>query len=123
MLGSSKIVNLDQVQDCLDRGWVVIAPNHRLCPQVDLFEGPMQDCRDLLSWIYDGELEQAILNVGGRSVELDLDHVFAFGTSSGGTLAMVLVCMHISVARVFLTISGLWSPSTSGGHLRHVWCL
>lgn len=91
MLGSSKMVNQDQIRDCLHRGWVVVAPNHRLCPQVTLLKGPMQDCRDLLAWIYNGGLEQAISSTGQQLLQLDLDHVFAFGTSSGGTLALSLV--------------------------------
>lgn len=91
MLGSSRMVNMDQIRDCLGRGWVVLAPNHRLCPQVDLLEGPMQDCRDLLSWVYEGGLERAISAQLKEPPLLDLDHVFAFGTSSGGTLALSLV--------------------------------
>ncbi|KAH6856159.1 Alpha/Beta hydrolase protein [Chaetomium sp. MPI-CAGE-AT-0009] len=90
MLGSSAMVNKDQVQDCLNRGWIVLAPNHRLCPQVDLFDGPMRDCRDLLDWIHDGGLQRAIAAETTDPYPLDLDHVFAFGTSSGGTLALTL---------------------------------
>ena len=95
MLGSSKMVNLDQVQDCLDRGWIVLAPNHRLCPQVNLLEGPIQDCRDLLSWVYDGGLARFIEDSSAGTRKLDLEHVFAFGTSSGGTLALSLVSQHM----------------------------
>lgn len=94
MLGSAKMVNLDQVQDCLDRGWIVLAPNHRLCPQVNLLEGPIQDCRDLLSWVYDGGLARFIEGSNAGTRKLDLEHVFAFGTSSGGTLALSLVSQH-----------------------------
>ena len=97
MLGSSKMVNQDQIQDCLYRGWVVVTPNHRLCPQVTLPEGPMQDCRDLLAWIYKGGLEHCISATEQQPLQLDLDHVFAFGTSSGGTLALSLVITEISV--------------------------
>lgn len=60
MLGSSKMVNKDQIQDCLSRGWIVLVPNHRLCPQVDLLEGPMKDCRDLLAWVHEGGLHRAM---------------------------------------------------------------
>jgi acetyl esterase/lipase len=91
MLGYSGMVNKDQVQDCLDRGWIVVVPDHRLCPQVDIFEGPVQDIRDLLSWIYDGELDRVISAKGASSVKSDLDKVIAFGTSAGGTLALSLV--------------------------------
>lgn len=91
MLGSSKMINLDQVQDCLDRGWIVLAPNHRLCPQVNLLEGPIQDSRDLLRWIYDGGLGASLEQLVSGTCVPDLEHVFAFGTSSGGTLALSLV--------------------------------
>ena len=91
MLGSSKMINHDQVQDCLNRGWIVLAPNHRLCPQVNLLEGPIQDCRDLLGWVYDGGLKKFIIDSATETCNLDLEHVFAFGTSSGGTLALSLV--------------------------------
>jgi acetyl esterase/lipase len=91
MLGSSKMINLDQVQDCLNRGWIVLAPNHRLCPQVNLLEGPIQDCRDLLSWIHDGGLKASLDKPTEHTCVPDLEHVFAFGTSSGGTLALSLV--------------------------------
>ena len=91
MLGSSDMVNKNQVQDCLDRGMIVLAPNHRLCPQVDLMEGPMRDCRDCLDWIHNGGLHRAVSSETSNPYPLDLDHVFAFGTSSGGTLALGLV--------------------------------
>jgi acetyl esterase/lipase len=90
MLGSSDMVNPDQVADCLARGWIVVAPNHRLCPQLDLLNGPMKDCRDLLAWIYDGSL-QAVIREHKSELTVDTDHVFAFGTSSGGHLSLSLV--------------------------------
>lgn len=90
MLGASEMVNRDQIKDCLNRGWIVVVPNHRLCPQVNLLEGPMQDCRDLLEWIYDHGLERTI-HGHSHPHTCDLEHVFAFGTSSGGHLALSLV--------------------------------
>lgn len=80
---------MPQVTDCLERGWIVLVPNHRLCPGVNLLEGPMQDIRDLLSWAHGGHLD-AVLQKRGYSA--DLDNMAAFGTSSGGTLALGLVC-------------------------------
>lgn len=91
MLGASGMVNKDQVEDCVGRGWVALVPNHRLCPQVNLLEGPMKDIRDLLAWIYDGGLQTKLDSLKGHEYKVDVDHVFAFGTSSGGTLALSLV--------------------------------
>jgi acetyl esterase/lipase len=90
MLGHSRMVSMPQVTDCLERGWIVLVPNHRLCPGVNLLEGPMQDIRDLLSWAHAGHLDGVLLKQGSYSA--DLDNVAAFGTSSGGTLALGLVC-------------------------------
>ncbi|KXJ85634.1 Alpha/Beta hydrolase protein [Microdochium bolleyi] len=85
------MINKDQIQDCLGRSWIVLVPNHRLCPQVNLHEGPMQDCRDLLAWIRDESgFAQALGHHFNNDYLLDQDHVFAMGTSSGGTLALSL---------------------------------
>jgi acetyl esterase/lipase len=89
MLGWSGMVNKDQIEDCLNRSWIVLAPNFRLCPQLNLLKGPMQDCRDLLQWVYNGDFQAALRGAGVECL-VDLDHVFAFGTSSGGTLALSL---------------------------------
>lgn len=89
MLGHSKMVSMPQVNDCLERGWIVIVPNHRLCPGVNLLEGPMQDIRDLLAWVYDGHLDVVLAEQGPHRV--DMENVAAFGTSSGGHLALSLV--------------------------------
>ncbi len=91
MLGSAGMVNQDQIHDCLGRGWIVIVPNHRLCPQINLLEGPMQDCRDLLAWIQNGSLENFIVEQSKERYRVDINHIFAFGTSSGGHLALCLV--------------------------------
>lgn len=91
IVGYSGMVNKDQIRDCLSRGWIVVAPNHRLCPQVNLLEGPMQDCRDLLRWIYDGSFQRALVSkLGDTAPQCDLDRVMAFGTSAGGHLALAL---------------------------------
>jgi acetyl esterase/lipase len=93
MLGSSSIISMDQVRDCLARNWIVVAANHRLCPGVDILSGPMRDCRDLLAWIYDGKLATALADAGVENSRLDYDHVFAMGTSAGGHLALSLVSL------------------------------
>lgn len=130
MLGHAGMVNKDQIRDCLDRSWIVLVPNHRLCPQVDLYEGPMQDCRDLLAWVYsEGEGLSAALQLEFREeYPLDLDHVFAMGTSSGGTLALSLVstvsqlCKQLHFRRgTYKPFStGLWCATSSSRHLRYV---
>ncbi|KAI1694095.1 hypothetical protein Ddc_22353 [Ditylenchus destructor] len=41
IVGSARMVNQDQIEHCLERGWIMVVPNHRLCPGVDLLEGPL----------------------------------------------------------------------------------
>lgn len=89
MLGHSGMVSIPQINDCLERGWIVLVPNHRLCPGVNILNGPMQDIRDLLSWVYDGHLNTYLAEQGSHRA--DLENVAAFGTSSGGHLALSLV--------------------------------
>ncbi|GKZ25035.1 hypothetical protein AbraCBS73388_000469, partial [Aspergillus brasiliensis] len=64
MLGHSRMVSMPQVDDCLARSWIVVVPNHRLCPQVNMLEGPITDIRDLLAWIYDGQLDTFLAGTG-----------------------------------------------------------
>ncbi|KAB8216801.1 Alpha/Beta hydrolase protein [Aspergillus novoparasiticus] len=90
MLGNSRMVSIPQIEDCLSRGWIVVVPNHRLCPGVNILEGPVEDCRDLLAWIYDGRLEGFLRDQGVQMVSVDTEKVMAFGTSSGGFLALSL---------------------------------
>jgi acetyl esterase/lipase len=101
MLGSSEMINKDQVRDCLARNWIVVAANHRLCPSVNLLDGPIQDCRDLLAWVYDGALVDAVSRIAKDTFSIDYRYVFAMGTSAGGHLALSLVS-HGGLITVFL---------------------
>lgn len=97
MLGDSSLISTSQVTDCLNRGWIVVAPNHRLCPQVDISDGPLMDVRDCLGWVFaHGQgLEGFLKTRGLEGYAVDRERVMGFGTSSGGMLALSLVC-HLS---------------------------
>lgn len=95
ILGYAGMVSADQIDDCLERGWIVVALEHRLCPQVDIFEGPVADCRDALEWVYSGGLDKDLhAHQDTSTYAVDDDRVVAFGTSSGGLLALALVSPH-----------------------------
>ncbi|KZM21314.1 uncharacterized protein EKO05_0006312 [Ascochyta rabiei] len=87
MLGHAGINNRDQIQDCVERGWVVLAIEHRLCPGVNVFDGPMADVRDVLDWAQNGGLATALKDDGNK-VKVDGQRVMVMGTSSGGHLAL-----------------------------------
>lgn len=94
MLGHAGMNNKDQIQDCLERRWIVLAIEHRLCPGVNVLEGPMTDVRDALSWVQSGGLNTA-LKRSGYELEADAKRVMVMGTSSGGHLALCTVRRHI----------------------------
>ncbi|KAF4540140.1 MYB DNA-binding domain protein [Lasiodiplodia theobromae] len=102
ILGHSDMVNKDQIQDCLERGWIVVSLEHRLCPQVNILEGPITDCRDALAWVYDGGLDGELAKSPSTATfAVDKDRVVVFGTSSGGAIALA---MGYSVPRPPLAI-------------------
>ncbi|KAL1393057.1 Alpha/Beta hydrolase protein [Phyllosticta capitalensis] len=93
-LGHSGMVSGDQIDDCLARGWLVVSIDHRLCPQVDMLAGPIADARAALAWVHstspDSSLDAELRAHGHERVCVDREAVVAFGTSSGGTLALAL---------------------------------
>lgn len=93
MLGDSRMISIPQVDDCLSRDWIVVVPNHRLCPQLNIQDGPLRDVRDCLEWVYaDDGLDRFLReSEEGKGYSVDKERVMAFGTSSGGMLACGLV--------------------------------
>jgi acetyl esterase/lipase len=97
MLGHAGMNNKDQITDCLQRGWIVLAIEHRLCPGVNILEGPMTDVRDLLAWVQNGGLKEGLEGEESqRAAEADAERVMVMGTSSGGHLALCTVCIAIN---------------------------
>lgn len=92
MLGHAGMNNKDQIEDSLNRGWIVLAIEHRLCPGVDILEGPMTDVRDALAWVQKGELSRVLhAEMEGNAPKVDDERVMLMGTSSGGHMALCTV--------------------------------
>lgn len=90
IVGSSKMCSRDQIEDCLERGWIVLAIEHRLCPGVDVLHGAMVDVRDCYQWVQNGGLRESLV-VEKSEVKPDEERILAMGTSAGGHLALTLV--------------------------------
>jgi acetyl esterase/lipase len=71
----------------LDQGFLPVAVDYRLCPEVALERGAMQDVLTALAWARDTLPRMALAH---RSVRADGDRVVAVGWSTGGMLAMSL---------------------------------
>lgn len=91
MLGQAKMNNKDQIDDCMLRGWIVMSVEYRLCPGVNVLEGPMVDARDALEWAQNGGLAGALKEAYHERALPDPKRIMAMGTSAGGHLALSLV--------------------------------
>jgi len=92
MLGHSKMNNMDIIEDCLERGWIVLSIEHRLCPGVNVLEGPMTDVKDVYLWTKEGGLAKGIQDASCH-IKPDPDRILVMGTSAGGHLALSLVSL------------------------------
>jgi acetyl esterase/lipase len=72
-----------QIEDSLQRGWIVLAPDHRLCPQLNILEGPMGDIRSLHAWVHSGALDSELWS-RGIPLAVAKDKIIATGSASGG---------------------------------------
>ena len=82
-----KDVPMKHIRTLIERGFLPVSIDYRLCPETNLFEGPMTDCCDALQWATE---TLPTLALSGPTVRPDPTKVTAFGWSSGGQLAMSL---------------------------------
>jgi acetyl esterase/lipase len=82
-----KDIRLDQTQILLKAGFLPISIDYRLCPEMTLLEGPMQDVCDALYW---ARKVLPTLTLGRSDIRADGDKVAVVGWSTGGHLAMTL---------------------------------
>ncbi|KAK8126556.1 uncharacterized protein PG998_002315 [Apiospora kogelbergensis] len=94
---SYSIVNRQHSEDLVHaRRGVAVSPEYRaLDPSANgssssLLSAPIQDCRDLLAWVYDGGLQRALDAEHPGLYPVDYDRVYASGMSYGGLLALSL---------------------------------
>lgn len=73
-----------QTRFLLSKGILPISLDHRLCPEVNIIDGPMADVRDAVAWTRHGLPDIAL----GHGIRVDTDKVAVIGWSTGGHLAM-----------------------------------
>ena len=67
---------------------MVVLPEYRLAPQVDLANGPVQDAKEAFLWAQ--EAMPALLRSAG-GIEVDSKRIVSIGWSAGGLLALSTV--------------------------------
>ncbi|KAL8653733.1 MAG: hypothetical protein Q9210_001920 [Variospora velana] len=84
---SRKDVRPRQTQLLLDHGFLPVAVDYRLCPEINLLDGPFADVSDAYAW---ARVTLPSLHLKHTVANIDSTHVVAIGWSTGGTLAMSL---------------------------------
>ncbi|KAF2098488.1 alpha/beta-hydrolase [Rhizodiscina lignyota] len=87
VLGKRDTIAPQWIKALTDRDFVVVSIDYRLCPQISLYDGPIQDTRDAYQWCR-GRLPDIVKSDVG--VELDGNRIVALGWSAGGHLSMML---------------------------------
>ena len=82
---SRKDIRPLQTELLLDNGLLPISIDHRLCPELDLIEGPMADVCSALEWARN---VLPTLELSRSDIQADGTKVVAVGWSTGGMLAM-----------------------------------
>ena len=78
-----------QTQLLLEKGFLPVSIDYRLCPEVNLVDGPMTDVCDAFRWARH-ELPNLHLESKHPSLQVDGEKVVVVGWSTGGHLAMTL---------------------------------
>jgi acetyl esterase/lipase len=84
---SRKDVRPAQTRLLLDKGYLPVSLDHRMCPEVKLVEGPMADVLDALQW---ARTDLPRLMSERFGLEVDGERIAVVGWSSGSQLAMSL---------------------------------
>ncbi len=87
MMLSRRAVRPAQTRHLLRQGFLPVSIDYRLCPEINLIDGPITDVCDAYGWARTMLPEVAAAEGG---VQLDPERVAVMGWSTGGHLAMSL---------------------------------
>lgn len=91
----------EQIQYLADAGYVVVSADYRLCPQVSLYEGPIEDAKDAYRWWWCKSHLPGLLKQDA-GLDVDGSRIAVFGHSAGGCLALHLVSWDFAPARTVI---------------------
>ena len=87
---SKKAVRPAQTSFLLANGILPISLDYRLCPEINLIDGPMTDVCDAYAWAQSPSRNglQGMLYAKNMRVQIDVAKIVVIGWSTGGHLAM-----------------------------------
>ena len=88
MLFTRREVVIKQVKILIADGFLPVSCDYRLCPELNILDGPMNDVCEALSWTR-FELPSLASSIA-PGLQVDGEKVVAVGWSTGGQLAMTL---------------------------------
>ena len=88
MLFTRKQVNVKQIKTLIADGFLPVSCDYRLCPEVNILDGPMNDVCEALRWAR-FQLPSLASSIA-PGLQVDGKKVVAVGWSTGGQLAMTL---------------------------------
>lgn len=87
-IGSKDMIPHAQITSLTKAGFVVVAPDYQLCPGISIYDGPLQDAKDIYTWCKT-KLPAALEN--DTKVRVDPTRVVTIGYSAGALMALYLV--------------------------------
>lgn len=87
VISTRKDIRSDQTQILLKAGFLPVSVDYRLCPEITIQRGAMQDVRDAFYW---ARKTLPTLSLSRPDIRPDGERVVTVGWSSGGHLAMSL---------------------------------
>ena len=84
---SRKDVRTEQTHHLLGNGILPVSIDYRLCPEVNVIDGPMTDVCEALQW---AQTTLPGMDLKYPGLKIDGEKVMVVGWSTGGTLAMSL---------------------------------
>ncbi|KAI1746716.1 hypothetical protein F4782DRAFT_544916 [Xylaria castorea] len=82
---SRKDVRPGQVRTLIDYGFLPVSVDYRLCPEVNIRDGPMTDIADALAWV---QSDRSLRYLHTTGVIPDTKRLVVVGWSTGGTLGL-----------------------------------
>ncbi|KAL8933262.1 MAG: hypothetical protein Q9211_005878, partial [Gyalolechia sp. 1 TL-2023] len=83
-----KAIRPAQTAFLLDHGILPVSLDYRLCPEINIIDGPMTDIRDGYAWARSPSGLQAVLDARSIRLKVDSTKIVMIGWSTGGHLAM-----------------------------------